>query len=264
MLVGLGACCVFGALDDRLGWQASALLGLAYFTAIVVLQAALIDRFSAAYRRGETQKLEALRLGAERETLLAEAQHRIAKNLATISAMLSLQGRELGDWVARNAIDAAAGRIRAVAEINRMLSRLSANHARIDDAFVGDLVATCIVAAGAEERVRHEISIDSLNLPKSAMTPVALVICECVNNALTHGFPGAASGTITIRLEASHDGRSAHRLTIEDDGLGPPAGFDSTEARSAGLIFVNSFARQIGGSFRLESRFRGARSALTF
>ena len=51
-------------------------------------------------------------------------------------------------------------------------------------------------------------------------------------------------------------------LTIADDGVGPPAGFDSTGAQSAGLVFVNSFALQIGGSFRLESGGRGARSRL--
>jgi two-component sensor histidine kinase len=51
---------------------------------------------------------------------------------------------------------------------------------------------------------------------------------------------------------------------VEDDGVGPPVEFDSAEARTAGLVFVNSFTVQIGGSFRLESRARGARSVLIF
>ncbi len=264
VLAGLGAWSIFGVLDRWLGWQASSLLALVYLTAIGALQALLIHRFSATYRRGETERLEALRLSAQRQTMLAEARHRIANNLATISAMLDLQGRELGDWVAQNAIEAAAGRIRVVAEIDRMFNRLSSDDARIDDAVVRDLISRCIAAAGAEERVRFETSIESIDLPRSAVLPVALVIGECVNNALTHGFPGSACGTIAIRLTAANDGRSRYRLIIDDDGLGPPEGFDSSEARSAGLIFVNSFARQIGGSFRLEGRFRGARSALTF
>ena len=150
-----------------------------------------------------------------------------------------------------------------VGELNRMFNRLTSNDAPIDDAFVGDLVANCIVAAGAEDRVRYETSIDPIDLPRRNFLLVALILNECVNNALEHGFPDRG-GTIVIYLEASYDGRSKHRLTIADDGVGPPAEFDSTGAQSAGLVFVNSFALQIGGSFRLESGGRGARSVLIF
>ena len=196
--------------------------------------------------------------------MLAENQHRIGNNLAAISSMLSLQGRRLGDGVARHAIEGAAGRIRVVGEINRMFNRLTSNDARIDNAFVADLAAHCVAALGAEDRVRYETSIDPIDTPKRNLLLVALILNECVNNALEHGFPGDESGTITIRLEASRGGEGKHRLTVEDDGVGPPAEFDSTEARTAGLVFVNSFTLQIGGSFRLESGARGARSVLTF
>jgi two-component system, sensor histidine kinase PdtaS len=229
--------------------------------AIGVLQWLLVERFSVAYRRAAEERDEALRLSAERETMLAETEHRVANNLAAISAMLSVQGRRLDDGVARRAIEGAAGRIRVVGELNRMFNRLTSNDARIDDAFVGDLVANCI-AAGAEDRVRYETSIDPIDLPRRNFLLVALMLNECVNNALEHGFPGRNGGTIAICLEASYDGRGRHRLTIADDGVGPPAGFDSTGAQSAGLAFVNSFALQIGGSFRLESGGRGARSVL--
>ncbi len=259
-----GGWSVFAACEASLGWPLAALLAAVYVMSIGALQAILVDRFSAAFRRGEAEKSEALRLSAERETMLAETQHRIGNNLAAISAMLSLQGRRLGDGAARHAIAGAAGRIRVVGELNRMFNRLTSNHARIDDAFVADLAANCIAALGAEHRVRYETAIDPIELPRRDLLLVALILNECVNNALEHGFPGEDSGTITIRLEAPGGGGSKHRLTVEDDGVGPPAGFDSTQARTSGLVFVNSFTLQIGGSFRLESGVRGARSVLTF
>ncbi len=262
LLSGAGAWCVFVASDASLGWRASALLAVVYLIAIGALQAALVDRFSAAFRGVEEEKGEALRLIAERETMLAETQHRIGNNLAAISAMLSVQGRRLGDGVARRAIEGAAGRIRVLGELNRMFDRLTSDHARIDDVFVGNLAANCIAAVGAEDRVRCRTSIDPIELPRRNLLLVALILNECVNNALEHGFPGEHSGTIRIRLEAA--GQSKHCMTVEDDGVGPPAGFDSTQARSAGLMFVNSFTLQIGGSFRLESGVRGARSVLIF
>jgi two-component system, sensor histidine kinase PdtaS len=264
LVSGVGAWGIFVACHASLGWPLSVLAAVAYLIAIAVLQALLVARFSAAYTRAAAERDEALRLSAERETMLAETQHRIANNLAAISAMLSVQGRRVGEGVARRAIEGAAGRIRVVGDLNRMFNRLTSHHARIDDAFVADLAANCIAAVGAEDRVRYEASIDPIDLPSRNLLLVVLILNECVNNALEHGFPGKDGGTITIRLEASYNGRGKHRLTIADDGVGPPAGFDSTEAQSAGLSFVNSFALQIDGSFRLESGGRGARSVLIF
>jgi two-component system, sensor histidine kinase PdtaS len=263
LVSGAGAWGIFAATHADLGWSLSVLVAGVYLIVIGALQWLLLDRFSVAYRKAADERDEALRLSAERETMLAETQHRIGNNLAAISAMLRIQGRQLDDGVARRAIEGAAGRIRIVGELNRMLNRLTSDHAPIDDAFVGDLVANCIAAAGAEDRVRYDTSIDPIDLPRRNFLLVALILNECVNNALEHGFPDRG-GTIVIYLEASYDGRGKHRLTIADDGVGPPAEFDSTGAQSAGLVFVNSFALQIGGSFRLESGGRGARSVLIF
>jgi two-component sensor histidine kinase len=264
LIAAAGAWCVFVACDASLGWRLAALTALVYLFASGALQVLLVDRFSAAFRRVKAERDDALELSAERETMLAENQHRIGNNLAAISSMLSLQGRRLGDSVARHAIEGAAERIRVVGEVNRMFNRLTSNDARIDNAFVADLAAHCVAALGAEDRVRYETSIDPIDMPKRNLLLVALILNECLNNALEHGFPGDESGTITIRLEASREGEGKHRLTVEDDGVGPPVEFDSAEARTAGLVFVNSFTVQIGGSFRLESRARGARSVLIF
>lgn len=264
LFLGAGAWGIFAASEATFGWQISALVAIVYLIAIAGFQVVLVDRLSAAFRRLEAERAEALRLGAERDTVHAEAQHRIGNSLSVISAMLSVQARQLSDRVARHAIAGAAGRVRAIAEINRMITKLPSEDMRLDDAFVRELVAKCIAAVGAEERVRYETSIEPIDLPERMLLPVALVLTECVNNALEHGFPGDACGAITIRLEGSHDERGDHRLTIADDGPGPPAGFDATKARSAGLMLVNSFALQVGGSFRLEGEGRGARSVLTF
>jgi two-component system, sensor histidine kinase PdtaS len=239
-------------------WQALALL------AIAAILAALIARVGSRYFRLAAERDEAVQLSLERETRLAEAQHRIGNNLSVISALLSLKSRQLADLGARRVVEQAAGRIRVVAEVNQMLNHLTSADARIDNMFVGELVAKCIEAAGAENRVRHETSIDPIDLPKPMLTPLALILNECVNNALEHGFPGDAQGVIIVRLEARSDEQGARRLTIADDGRGPPGDFNSATARSSGLAFVNAFALQLGGSFRLERDERGTRAVLTF
>ena len=242
-------------------WQASALLAI---VAIAAILAALIAWVWSRFFRLAAERDEAVQLSLEHEMRLAEAQHRIGNNLSVISALLSLKSRQLADLGARRVVEQAAGRIRVVAEVNQMLNHLTSADARIDNMFVGELVAKCIDAAGAENRVRHETSIDSIDLPKPMLTPLALILNECVNNALEHGFPGDTQGVIIIRLEARSDEQGARRLTIADDGRGPPGDFNSATARSSGLAFVNAFALQLGGSFRLERDERGTRAILTF
>jgi Histidine kinase len=110
LVSGAGAWGIFAATHADLGWSLSVLVAVAYLTAIGAWQWLLVERSSVAYRRAAEERDEALRLSAERETMLPETEHRIANNLAAISAMLGIQGRRLDDGVARRAIEGAAAR----------------------------------------------------------------------------------------------------------------------------------------------------------
>jgi two-component system, sensor histidine kinase PdtaS len=243
------------------GWPTAALLAVAATAAIAALSIAWL---AARCVRLARQRDEAMRLSLEREAMLAEAQHRMGNVLSVISAMLSVQSRELGDLGARHAIEQAAGRVRVIAEVNRALERLTSMDARIDDLFVGELVARRIEAAGAESRVRQETTIDPIDLPKLMLTPLALLVNECVDNALEHDFPGEAHGVITVRLEAGGEVRGMRRLTIEAAGLAPPPDFESSAAGGASLAFMNAFALQLDGSLRFMRDERATRAVLTF
>jgi two-component sensor histidine kinase len=242
-------------------WQMAALLAV---VAIAAIAAALIAWLAARCIRVAGERDEAMKSSLDREARLAEAQHRIGNVLSVISGMLSVQSRELGDLGAGRAIEQAAGRVRVIAEVNRALDRLTSMDARITDIFVRELVAKCIESAGAESRVRYETSVDPFDLPKLMLTPLALLLNECVNNALEHDFPGEAHGVITIRLEARSEEQGMRRLTITAAGLVPPPDFESSAGRSASLAFMNAFALQLDGSLRLAPDERATRAVLTF
>jgi two-component system, sensor histidine kinase PdtaS len=242
-------------------WQMTAVLAV---VAAAAIAAASIAWLAARCIRLAGERNEAKRLGLEREAVLAEAQHRMGNVLSVISAMLSVQSRELGDLGARRAIEQAAGRVRVIAEINRALDRLTSMNARIDDVFVGESVAKCIESAGAESRVRHETSIDPIDLPKVMLTPLALLVNECVHDALEHNFSGEAHGVISVRLEARSEEQGMRRLTITAAGLVPPPDLESSAAGSASLAFMNAFALQLGGSLRLLREERATRAVVTF
>jgi two-component sensor histidine kinase len=195
---------------------------------------------------------------------IAEARHRVGNNLSVILAMLNIQARHLDDPPARRAIEMAAERVRAIAEINDYLDRSGSTNVRIDDSFVAEFAAKRIEAAGAGHRVGLETAIEPIELPKLMLTPLALIINECVFNALQHGFAGDAQGAIEIRLETRRERHHSRRLTISDNRIGLPANSDPKTPAGAGLAFVKAFALQLDGAFCLERSENGARAVLTF
>lgn len=207
---------------------------------------------------------EARREAGIRENVFAEAQHRVGNNLTVVCAALSLQARKSREPATKRALQEAAERVMVIAEVNRMLAGSGSGAMRFDAAFVERLAGKCIAAAGAEGRVRYSAAIEPIEVRADHLLPIALVLGECVNNALEHGFPGEAAGAIEIRLETLVDGKS--RLTIADDGVGVPAGFDAEQVVTTGLTLIRAFARQVDGVFRLESdgAGAGARSTFTF
>lgn len=243
-------------------WQTAAFVAAVAAGAIA---AALIAWLAARSSRLAGERDEAVKSSLDHEEILAEAQHRIGNVLSVISAMLSVQSRELSDPAARRAIEQAAGRVRVIAEVNRALDRLTSVSARIDDAFVGELVAKCIESAGAESRIRHETSIDPIDLPKLMLTPLALLVNECVNNALDHDLPGEAQGAIAIRLEARSEEQGARRLTITAARIVPKPDFESNAAAGgASLAFMNAFSLQLNGSLSFMRDDRATTAMLTF
>jgi two-component system, sensor histidine kinase PdtaS len=265
--IAFTGCAIAGAFffvlaaDAFWRWQAPALLAVA---AIAAVATALIAWLATCCIRLAGERDEARRVSLHGEARLAEAQHRIGNNLTVISAMLSIQSRQLGDPGARRAIEQAAGRIRVIADINYLLNHLTSLNVRIDGPFVGELVAKSIVAAGAENRVGYETSVEPVDLPRLLLTPLALLLNECVTSALQHDFPSEARGVIAVRLEARSDEQGVRRLTIAAGGSSPPTDLDSSAAPDAGLAFMNAFALQLDGSFRLERGERGTRAALIF
>ena len=105
--------------------------------------------------------------------------------------------------------------------------------------------------------MRYETSVDPIELPKLLLTPLALLLNECLTSALEHDFPSEAHCAITVRLEARSEEQGTRRLTIATGGSGSPTDFDSSVARDTSLAFMNAFALQLDGSFRLERDGRG-------
>ena len=195
-----------------------------------------------------------------KDATIREIHHRVKNNLQTVSALLRLQARRIDNPEASQALNEAVRRIASIALVHETLSGGS-------DASVGfDDVLDRLVSHALELTPRlNEITISRTgqlgSVDPRIATPLALVITELMYNALEHGLEDEGT-ELTIAIE--RDGQSAH-VTIIDDGVGLPAGFDLTQSSNLGLQIVRTLTEnELRGTLNLVSNAEETRAQLSF
>ena len=102
---------------------------------------------------------------------------------------------------------------------------------------------------------------ESVSLQLETAIPAGLIVNELVSNALKHAFPDGRRGTLKVSLHSPMPGQLL--LSVEDDGVGLPAGFDWDKAGTLGLRMVRDLARQIRGTLEIRQN-GGTTFVLTF
>ena len=193
-------------------------------------------------KRQESQILDALR---EKELLLREVYHRVKNNLQVIRSLLNLQARSLPEGPARHAMMETGARIRAMALVHEKLYQSgNLSHISVRD-FARELIDQIRESSGLGLKgIRIENDIADVGMGLDTAIPVGLLINELVSNCAKHAFPAGRSGRIRVTLDECG---SDVKLSVEDEGIGLPAGFDVNRARSMGLRLAVALARQLGG-----------------
>jgi PAS domain S-box-containing protein len=204
----------------------------------------------------------------EKEVLLKEIHHRVKNNLQVISSLLSLQSEYLQDEELRKVLKESQNRVKSMAIIHQRLYQ-SGNLAEIDFAsYIQELCSQLLRSYGAPSRkISLNVQADEVALGVDRAIPCGIILNELISNALKYAFPGNDGGTVTVRLRALEH---AVELSVNDDGVGLPAGLDVHTNNSLGLKLVNMLVEQLGGTIamgadetRSEPR-RGVVCALTF
>ena len=191
-----------------------------------------------------------------KDATIREIHHRVKNNLQTVAALLRLQARRIDGPEARQALEEAERRVGTIAVVHETLSQSFEDVVDFDE--VADRLRAMVVVLGADEGAvssRRQGSFGTL--PAEVATPLAMVLTELVQNAVEHGFAGAA-GTVTVRAR-----RSGERLVVEvvDDGRGLPAGFDLDRSTGLGLSIVRTLVEsELGGRLELGAGVGGGTS----
>jgi two-component sensor histidine kinase len=112
------------------------------------------------------------------------------------------------------------------------------------------------------------VQVENIHLDIETMIPCGLIINELVSNALKHGFPGGRQGEIQVRFSqpseaTTETGQPQITLTVKDNGIGLPHGFDLETTNTLGLTLVQGLAHQIGATIEINSK-QGTELKITF
>lgn len=197
---------------------------------------------------------------SEKEVLLREIHHRVKNNLQIISSLLNIQSRKVQDASAQEALKEGRARVKSMALIHQKLySKTDLANIPFSE-YITDLCRSLMQTYGDPERIQSKLDLEDIALDVDTSIPLGLILNELITNALKYAFPDQATGTISISLQRLNEGIC---LTVADDGIGLPEGFESGKNGSFGLQLVRSFASKLNGELSFISD-AGTRVSLTF
>jgi PAS domain S-box-containing protein len=186
----------------------------------------------------------------EKEVLLKEIHHRVKNNLQIISSLLSMQSRRVKDAHILEVLRESQNRVQTMALIHDRIYR-SADLSRVDlREYITRLVNELYISYGVDPaRVRLDLDLEEVQMEIETAIPCGFIINELVSNCLKHAFHSRKRGALRISLSSGDGG--AVRLSVSDDGVGLPRGFDFTKTESLGLQLVCGLVTQLRGTIEL-------------
>ena len=198
----------------------------------------------------------------EKDILLREIHHRVKNNLQVIASLLGLQSANIEDPYTRSLFKESQDRIRSMALVHAKLNG-SENLTEIDlGVYIEDLANDLLNSYGLNRnKISLKITVRGVLLPLERAISCAMILHELISNSLKYAFPGDKKGKIHVALYEERHGIAV--LTVSDDGVGLPEGFEVTQAKSLGLRLVNLLAKQLHGAMTI-TRKDGLTFHLTF
>lgn len=185
----------------------------------------------------------------EKEWLLREIHHRVKNNLQIVMSLLETQSLYLKDPAAINAIVKSQSRVQSIALIHQKLYKSDNSSLVYMPEYINDLVEYLSDTFEAKKRIHFELDIEKINLDVVRVVPIGLILSELLTNSIKHAFPKGDDDKITVRFGFHDDANLS--LTISDNGVGFPAGFEFTSVKSFGLIFVKRLIEENSGSIAI-------------
>ena len=186
--------------------------------------------------------------------------------MAAIIGLFDLQRQTMDDLHSQTILVELSSRVRAMSLVHEKLYR-SESLSQIDfQDYTQSLLSHLRTSFGSPD-VRCEIDAHGVFLPLDMAVPCGMIINELITNALIDAFPQERSGGmeeaayIWVTLRQDQD---RFILSVADNGVGLPPGFDWHTTKTLGLSLVRMLGQhQLGGRYQVDQT-HGVRFTLTF
>ncbi|HTY03245.1 MAG TPA: histidine kinase dimerization/phosphoacceptor domain -containing protein [Rhodocyclaceae bacterium] len=211
----------------------------------------LASIFDITERKRAQERLE---MALEEKTvLLNELHHRVKNNLQMISSLLSLQASNSDDERLREVLRESQNRVKAMGLTHQLLYEHK-DFSRVDLGEYLNRLAQLLLSAyrggGRNTRVELVLPAERHYVGLEKAIPCGLAVNELVTNSFKHAFPDGRPGVITVALAGAGD--NDIELSVGDDGVGLPEGFEMGATKSLGLRLVLLLAEQLQGALAVQ------------
>lgn len=176
------------------------------------------------------------------QILLKEVNHRVKNSLQVVSAMLHLQASAASDPKTRESLSAASSRISTVGRAYERLA-YNADYEKIDLAAYLREVLKDLEAEISPCQIHFETSGET-QLAADRSILVGLIVNELVSNAAKYAYPNMSGGEIWVEMAKMRG--PAVLVSVRDEGVGMPAGFDPSSSKRLGSRLVIALSKQLG------------------
>jgi two-component sensor histidine kinase len=175
------------------------------------------------------------------QVLLKEVNHRVKNSLQVVASMLHLQANAVGDPELSDRLNEASSRISTVGRAYERLA-YDTDHEKIGlVAYIREVLDDLKVAVEPCQLLLE--APEEIPFAADRAILVALIINELVLNAAKHAYPDRSGKTISVRVVQSE--KTTVLVSVSDEGVGLPAGFDPSKSKRLGTRLVTALSRQL-------------------
>ncbi len=199
---------------------------------------------------------------AVKDALLLEVNHRVKNSLQIVTSLLMLQAHSSQLPELQDKLREACARVDVIASLHQHLYQ-NESHDRVNiGSYVRDFTQDAVkaFANGGLIDIRFAELAD-VDIEMDRAVSLALIMSELLTNAVKYAFKDCAQNQIALTVSADEQ---EFQISISDNGVGIPAGFDIVGANGFGLRIVDSLVKQLSGSLSLIPQDRGTGFMIKF
>jgi PAS domain S-box-containing protein len=187
--------------------------------------------------------------------MMAELDHRVKNNIATVIALLEQTGRTTRTQ--QELQQTLLGRLQALARMHKALSRT-----HWEGVGLKALVSQTLEPYQSDPPGRVEVCGDDFTLPARAASPVAMAIHELATNAVKYGSLSVAQGRVRVEWSVEEDESGGRAIALEWIESGGPRVASPTVPGFGTELIQGGIAYELHGEARIHFDAGGVRCVM--